>query len=864
MSLYIYPIYKTLQLLSSMTEEDQGSPTNKSETGEGGLPTLLLPSCTALLDDLKAQKSNPSTATADLQSKLAAYSLKEKEWERTRQSFESRQQILADQSAVARRALDLEKKLGQAGSHLKTLAQENSVITQRLEKYAKLEVGWEDKFRKAEEGAAERERELRGRIEGLEKRLEEERGEIEAEKKKVQVAEEEATSKVREMEETVAKTNKDLAMSRSVTADLESRLAERDSAITTSPDTTDQTLPLLVRIKELESRIRDLEKDVEDEGVVEDSIVDRDTPARVRELENRCAALEADKGKAEEVARKLETAREVLVRELEAFRNGTDAPTVAHTDKEKKDGGAKDLSAPVVQALDALLEDAEHTGADPEKVPLEVLGALERVRAELERRQKKEREAEAKAAGVLEKAKAEHAKAFVEIQSSHNKLAEEKAQLESDYETLTDRLETLTSTHHQTLSDIRTQHDATLAERDRLLADHRAATDKIAALESDHMRAVSDLRRQLERVTEEKAQLSKDYNAILERLMDMKNALAPKLQADLEESRQLRQRLASLTSDHADLQQTATQLRVELGAAHDRLEQTTLELAQLRTHLLESSQEAAREVGEREDELRAAQVRLDRVQREKEEWELLAMEERGTKEQVLRRCRQLEKEAETHRVEVELVVKEREREAESLTNLQAVLEEFQAAKESEIRFAVEGLQRQLNTANTSLQEFQRRALSAEEQLEQLQRDIARARQLEKEVKEKNLLIGKLRHEAVILNEHLVEAMRRLKQESSENNVDRRLMTNLLITFLNAPRGDRKRYDTLTVMASVLQLTDEQKEQVGLIRRAGAGMMPGTPGAMPSTPGWVTPAPRKSGELEYPAEVRAFHDFPVSM
>lgn len=35
------------------------------------------------------------------------------------------------------------------------------------------------------------------------------------------------------------------------------------------------------------------------------------------------------------------------------------------------------------------------------------------------------------------------------------------------------------------------------------------------------------------------------------------------------------------------------------------------------------------------------------------------------------------------------------------------------AKESEIRFAVEGLQRQLITANTSLQEFQQRALSAE-------------------------------------------------------------------------------------------------------------------------------------------------------
>lgn len=65
--------------------------------------------------------------------------------------------------------------------------------------------------------------------------------------------------------------------------------------------------------------------------------------------------------------------------------------------------------------------------------------------------------------------------------------------------------------------------------------------------------------------------------------------------------------------------------------------------------------------------------------------------------------------------------------------------------------------------------------------------MAKTQQYEREIKEKNLLIGKLRHEgkacyfdsvteymitAIILNEHLVEAMRRLKEESSENNVDR--------------------------------------------------------------------------------------------
>lgn len=44
-----------------------------------------------------------------------------------------------------------------------------------------------------------------------------------------------------------------------------------------------------------------------------------------------------------------------------------------------------------------------------------------------------------------------------------------------------------------------------------------------------------------------------------------------------------------------------------------------------------------------------------------------------------------------------------------------------------------------------------------------------------------------------------------------------LITNLLVGFFLAPRGDRKRYDILTIIANVLQLTEEQKEQIGLSR-----------------------------------------------
>lgn len=50
-------------------------------------------------------------------------------------------------------------------------------------------------------------------------------------------------------------------------------------------------------------------------------------------------------------------------------------------------------------------------------------------------------------------------------------------------------------------------------------------------------------------------------------------------------------------------------------------------------------------------------------------------------------------------------------------------------------------------------------------------DVEKAQQLEEEVKEKNLLIGRLRHDAVIQNEQLAQVMRRQREESSQSNVD---------------------------------------------------------------------------------------------
>jgi len=63
----------------------------------------------------------------------------------------------------------------------------------------------------------------------------------------------------------------------------------------------------------------------------------------------------------------------------------------------------------------------------------------------------------------------------------------------------------------------------------------------------------------------------------------------------------------------------------------------------------------------------------------------------------------------------------------------------------------------------------------------------------------------------------MEALRRLRRNSTENNVDRRLVTNVVLSFLQTPRGDTKRFEILSLLASILSWTDQEREKAGLQR-----------------------------------------------
>ena len=94
------------------------------------------------------------------------------------------------------------------------------------------------------------------------------------------------------------------------------------------------------------------------------------------------------------------------------------------------------------------------------------------------------------------------------------------------------------------------------------------------------------------------------------------------------------------------------------------------------------------------------------------------------------------------------------------------------ARRRELRELVENSQSQIETLNAKLRDVEARAAEATNSLASTKQELEQALPFEKEVKEKNLLIGKLRHEAVILNDHLTKALKYLKKGKPEDTIDK--------------------------------------------------------------------------------------------
>ncbi|KAI8609497.1 hypothetical protein BC830DRAFT_1222232 [Chytriomyces sp. MP71] len=358
-------------------------------------------------------------------------------------------------------------------------------------------------------------------------------------------------------------------------------------------------------------------------------------------------------------------------------------------------------------------------------------------------------------------------------------------------------------------------------------------------------RAMYELQMVNDAVTAEKDRIQEEHSMLMEKLKTFRDTVGPKLQEEMDTNKTLRMHVESLTQQIADLTDEKTllksqiselttlnstqqvvepvkdssSLQEELSVLQVEHEKVTRKFAALQHHMAESEDIFTQDLLRAQSMVDEYKMQLEALERERATWEAMASDSAGAVSAAEVAARESCQDAEVARAQLEEAVRGRERDLISLANLQSVLEEFQASKQSEIDRAIESISKQLHHAQVALEEYRRRATEVEERLQNVNADAPSSEVLEAQLQERNLEIGKLRGKIISLETYLSEAIRRAA--SADNQVDRRLISNLIVQFMATQRGDPKRFEMLSVIASVLKLNDEDKVKIGLLRRVGA-------------------------------------------
>jgi chromosome segregation ATPase len=345
-------------------------------------------------------------------------------------------------------------------------------------------------------------------------------------------------------------------------------------------------------------------------------------------------------------------------------------------------------------------------------------------------------------------------------------MSKEREALRAEVEQLRKSLEEIQGKHKEEVSTIKGQHAEELS---KVGTNH---TEQVETIRSEHTEEVSTIRTELKETKSAKEQAETQYQHLLGRINTIKSSLGERLKADKQDLAEAKDQIDELESQNEELQKHVQSLEADVKRLEDESNESSKELSSLRNRHNLSQQNW---VHEREDLTQQTRQLKDEAEAAKEamgDWEVLAMEERSMREGLTERIKDLEEQFSTQKEAYEAAVSERDSQSQALEGLQRALQEVQEARKRELREMVESYEEHLQSLKKIVQDSDNRANEAEASTGSLQTELERLAPFEKEVKEKNLLIGKLRHEAIVLNDHLTKALRFLKKAKPEDNIDR--------------------------------------------------------------------------------------------
>ncbi|KAF2142611.1 uncharacterized protein K452DRAFT_226641 [Aplosporella prunicola CBS 121167] len=359
--------------------------------------------------------------------------------------------------------------------------------------------------------------------------------------------------------------------------------------------------------------------------------------------------------------------------------------------------------------------------------------------------------------------------------------------------------------------------DALAKERDSLREEVTQLRKSLETIQSKHEEERTGLQTKLDEAASGKEHAENQYRDLRGKVNTIRSQLGERMKADAEELERSRAQIDDLEEQNRSVREENDGLSDDLASLRTLNEEQAAEIANLRGRANLSQQNWVKERDELIQREAYAREEFETAKQAMQDWEVLAMEERSLRENLGDRVTELEEQLSAQREALERAVNDRDTQTSTVDGLQRALRDIQDARKKELREIVENSQSQVDALKTQLAAAEEASASAKSTLEATQKELERALPFEKEVKEKNLLIGKLRHEAVILNDHLTKALRILKKGRPEDNVDRQIVTNHLLHFLALDRSDPKKFQVLQLIAALLGWNEEQREQAGLAR-----------------------------------------------
>uniref|UniRef100_A0A093VDL1 GRIP domain-containing protein n=1 Tax=Talaromyces marneffei PM1 TaxID=1077442 RepID=A0A093VDL1_TALMA len=366
-------------------------------------------------------------------------------------------------------------------------------------------------------------------------------------------------------------------------------------------------------------------------------------------------------------------------------------------------------------------------------------------------------------------------------------------------------------------SEDNSKFDDLVRDRDSLRAEVTELRKSLEQIQHKHEEEMEALQQKLNESEDKKTQAETQFQKLLERVNTIKSQLGERLKEDAEELSQARSRIEELEDQNSALKAEVSENLTKIAGLEKDAREHSNELSNLRNRANLSQQNWQQEKEELIEQESYIRAEFEEAKQAMHNWEVLAMEERSIREGLTEKVNDLEEQLSSLRDEYNSAVSDNNTQSNTIDGLQRALQEIQDARKQELRELVQSSDAQLEELREKLQQVEKRAEEANTDLKQAQTELDRLLPFEKEVKEKNLLIGKLRHEAVTLNDHLTKALRFLKRGKPEDNVDRHVVTNHLLHFLALDRSDPKKFQILQLIAALLQWDDDQREQAGLSR-----------------------------------------------